>query len=96
MDFVSATTRPLGGTPPLLSIQDALREAEEMLTQFVVLYPDEGVLRSALRGAVAYQLSWFDAHLWAYAEHFGLPELFSEDFQHDRMYGSVRVVNPFI
>lgn len=80
----------------MLSIQDALREAEEMLTQFVVLYPDEGVLRSALRGAVAYQLSWFDAHLWAYAEHFGLPELFSEDFQHDRMYGSVRVVNPFI
>jgi predicted nucleic acid-binding protein len=50
---------------------------------------------TALRGAAAYQLSWFDAHLWAYAEHYGLNLLYSEDFQHDRLYGSVRVVNPF-
>ena len=39
---------------------------------------------------------WFDAHLWAYAEHYGLSELYSEDFQHDRLYGTVRVVNPFL
>jgi hypothetical protein len=32
-----------------------------------VLYPDEELLRIALRGAAAYQLPWFDAHLWAYA-----------------------------
>ena len=74
----------------------ALREAEEMVRQFTVLYPDEMLLRTALRGAVAYQLSWFDAHFWAYAEHFGLSELLSEDFQHDRLYGSVRAVNPFL
>lgn len=96
MEFVAAVTQPIGSRPPLLSGQDALREAEEMLSQFVVLYPDEGLLSTALRGAVAYQLSWFDAHLWAYAEHFGFPELLSEDFQHDRMYGSVRAVNPFL
>jgi predicted nucleic acid-binding protein len=30
------------------------------------------------------------------AEHYGLTELFSEDFQHDRLYGSVRAVNPFV
>jgi predicted nucleic acid-binding protein len=41
------------------------------------------------------RLSWFDAHLWAYAEHYGLAELLSEDLQHDRFYGSVRAVNPF-
>lgn len=96
VEFVAVVTRPIEGAEPLLSIQDALREAEEMLSQFVVLYPDEALLRTALRGAVAYQLSWFDAHLWAYAEHFGLPELLSEDFQHDRLYGSVRAVNPFL
>jgi predicted nucleic acid-binding protein len=95
VEFVSAATRPLRGSPPLLSPHDAMREAEEMLNQFVVLYPDERLLRTALRGAVAYQLSWFDAHLWAYAEHYGLDELYSEDFQHDRLYGSVRAVNPF-
>jgi len=96
MEFVAAVTRPLADSMPLLSVQDALREAEEMLRQFTVLYPDELLLRTALRGAVAYQLSWFDAHLWAYAEHFGLSELLSEDFQHDRLYGSVRAVNPFL
>ena len=48
-----------------------------------------------LRGAAAYRLSWFDAHLWSYAEHYGLSELISEDFQHDRLYGTVRAVNPF-
>jgi predicted nucleic acid-binding protein len=96
MEFVAAVTRPIGGAGALLSVPDALREAEEMLEQFTVLYPDEALLRTALRGAVAYQLSWFDAHLWAYAEHFGLPELLSEDFQHDRLYGTVRAVNPFL
>ncbi len=95
VEFVAVATHPIGGAEPLLSVHEALREAEEMLSQFVVLYPDEALVRTALRGAVAYQLSWFDAHLWAYAEHFGLSELFSEDFQHDRLYGSVRAVNPF-
>lgn len=67
-----------------------------MLAQFEILYPNEALLRLALRGAAAYQLSWFDAHLWAYAEHFGLTELISEDFQHDRLYGGVRIINPFL
>ena len=53
------------------------------------------MLRHALRGCAAYQLSWFDSHLWAYAEHYGLEEIYTEDFQHDRLYGTVRAVNPF-
>ena len=65
-----------------------------MLSQFGVLYPDEAVVRLALRGAAAYQLAWFDAHLWAYAEAHGLRELYSEDFQDGRLYGSVRIINP--
>lgn len=96
VEFVAAVTRPLAGGAPLLTAPDARREAEELLGQFEVLYPDAAVLRLALRGAAAYQLSWFDAHLWAYAEHFGLSHLLSEDFQHDRIYGTVRVINPFL
>jgi predicted nucleic acid-binding protein len=34
--------------------------------------------------------------MWSYAEHYGLPEILTEDFQHDRLYGTVRVVNPFL
>ena len=95
VEFVAAVSRPTSSGRPILPPMDARREAEEMLAQFEVLYPSETLLRTALRGAAAYQLGWFDAHLWAYAEHFGLAELWSEDFQHDRLYGTVRAVNPF-
>jgi predicted nucleic acid-binding protein len=97
VEFVAATTRPLdGGVETLLDPVDARREAEELLSQVDVLYPDQELLRIALRGAAAYQLPWFDAHLWAYAERYGLPQLLSEDFQHQRLYGTVAIVNPFV
>jgi predicted nucleic acid-binding protein len=95
VEFIPAVTRSLGGTGPLLSPADARREAEELLAQFEVLYPDEELLRIALRGAAAYQLSWFDAHMWAFAERYGIAELLSEDFQDGRLYGTVQAVNPF-
>lgn len=94
VEFVAAATRPLADGP-LLSLEEALREAEDLLSQFEILYPSEGLVRTAVRGCVLYQLSWFDAHLWAYAEHYGLSTLYSEDFQHDRLYGTVRVLDPF-
>jgi predicted nucleic acid-binding protein len=95
LEFVAVTTRVRGSDGArLLERPDALREAEEF-AQFTVLYPNEGVLRTALRGAAAYQLSWFDAHLWAYAEHYGLEEILSEDFEHGCLLGSVRIRNPF-
>jgi predicted nucleic acid-binding protein len=96
LEFVAVVTRVQRNGQPLLSGIDARREAEEMLTQFTILYPDEMLFRTALRGSAAYQLSWFDAHLWAYAEHFGLGEIVSEDFEHGRLYGSVRARNPFL
>ena len=96
VEFVSSVTRPRGRDKPLLSRAAAYREAEELLSQFVILYPTEPLVRTALRGAAAYQLSWYDAHMWAYAEHYGLTELLSEDFEHGRLYGTVRAVNPFL
>ena len=98
IEFVAATTRPqktLDGHS-LLSRSEAYREAEELLNHFIVLYPTEEVLLSAFRGAATYQLSWFDAHIWACAEVYGLPEILSEDFQHGRLYGTVKVRNPFL
>ncbi len=97
VEFVAAVTRVKASDGlPLLSPEDARREAEEFLSQFDVLYPTETLVRTALRGVAAYRLSWFDAHLWAYAEHYGLGEILSEDFQDGRLYGSVRVRNPFL
>jgi predicted nucleic acid-binding protein len=95
VEFFAAVSRPLKGFGPLLEPADATRETEELLLQFTILYPDERVLRSALRATAAYQLSWFDSQMWAYAETNGIRELISEDFQHDRFYGNVRTVDPF-
>lgn len=96
IEFVAAVSRPLRGAPPLLPLDEALLEAEQLLNQFPIVYPNEAVLRTALRGCSAYRLAWFDAQMWAIAEIHGLSPLYSEDFQHDRMYGTVRVLDPFL
>jgi predicted nucleic acid-binding protein len=97
VEFIAATTTPLTrGGSSILSADDARREMEEMLVQFEVLYPDEELVRIAIRGAATYRLSWFDAHLWAYAERFDLDTLWSEDFENGRLYGHVRTRDPFV
>jgi predicted nucleic acid-binding protein len=95
IEFVAAVTRPIAGNTSLLSVDEAHREVEDLLAQFPVVYPTENTLRTALRGAALYKLSWFDALLWAYADERGLDPLWSEDFQDGRLYGRVKVENPF-
>jgi predicted nucleic acid-binding protein len=98
VEFVAAVSRPrqeLGGAS-LLPLAEARLEAEELLAEYPVLYPTREVVLTALRGTAAYGLSWFDAHLWAYAEVYGVDEILSEDFTHGRHYGTVRAVNPFL
>jgi len=95
IEFVSVVTRSVRGTP-LLPLQEATQQAEGFMAEFPVLYPNDQLFRAALRGMAAYHLSWFDAHLWAYAEHYGIPEILSEDFEHGRMYGTVTMRNPFV
>ena len=95
VEFVTAVSRPQKESPPILPAEDARHEAEDLLNQFEVLYPNDAVVRTAIRGAATYHLAWWDAHLWAYAECYGLDELLSEDFTHGRFYGTVRAVDPF-
>jgi hypothetical protein len=68
IEFVAAVTRPIQGHV-ILQQADALREAEEFLKQFVVLYPNGAIVGEAVRACAAYQLSWFDAYLWANSEY---------------------------
>jgi predicted nucleic acid-binding protein len=98
LEFVAAVIRrrdDLGGKP-LLTLEQARLEAESLMAQFRIIYPDRDVVLTALRGTAMYGLSWFDAHLWAHAEVHGFPEILSEDFEHGRHYGGVRVVDPFL
>jgi predicted nucleic acid-binding protein len=96
VEFYAAVTRRSRDEAALLDTADAIRETEDLMLQFNVLFPTPETVRAALRAGVAYQLSWFDALMWAHAETSGIAELISEDFQHGRAYGSVRVRNPFV
>lgn len=96
IEFVSVVTRRKGYGNPLLPEEEAIRQAEGFMADFQVLYPNERVFRTALLGMATYRLPWFDAYMWAYATHYGIPELLSEDFEHGRRYGTVRVRNPFL
>ena len=95
VEFVNVVTKGRSGGRPILTREEAWRQAEDLLNEFPVLYPTEDVFRTALLGMAAYKFAWYDAHLWAYAEHYGLPEIISEDFEHGRIYGTVRIRNPF-
>lgn len=95
VEFVAVTTRALPGRPPLLGLRDAGRAVDGLMADFDVLWPTPEVLRTALAGRALHRLPWFDAHLWAFAEVHSIPVLLSEDFQDGRVYGRVRVVNPF-
>lgn len=98
VEFVAAVTRPRVelGDAPIMEHGDAVIRVEEFLRRFTILWPDEKVLRAALTGAQVYRMSWYDAHLWAYAEVHGVSEILTEDFEHGRYYGSVRIKNPFL
>jgi predicted nucleic acid-binding protein len=95
IEFISLVTRRKRDVEPLLANEEAIRQAEGLMADFQVLYPNERVFRMALYGKATYGLAWYDAHLWAYAEHYGLAEILSEDFEHGRKYGSVYIKNPF-
>src|SRR5262245_46608271 len=64
IEFVATVTRHSPKQAPILARENALREAEELLSQFTLLYPNETLVRTAIRGMATYQLSWFGAHLW--------------------------------
>ena len=94
VEFVAAITRPIARGVGILRREEALLQAEGILDQFPIVYPTEEDVRLATRGCTAYQLSWFDAHMWAYAEFYGLSPLFTEDFETGRRIGTVEIENP--
>lgn len=98
LEFFIAVTKPLRdlGGQSLMSRKMAIERIERFQRQFIILWPDADVLTAALNGVIKYGLSWYDAHLLAYAQVNDVSEILSEDFQHGRHYGRVRVVNPFL
>src|SRR5207244_7875721 len=96
IEFYAVVTREIHGTGRILDNVSATRATEEWLAVFDVLYPTADVVRAALRATAAYQLPWYDALMWGYAELNGLIEVIYDDFQHRRLYGRVRIVKQFL
>jgi predicted nucleic acid-binding protein len=94
VEFIRAVTRRRGDDGSILPQDEAVKHAEALLDTFPILYPTEVLLRLALRGMATYRLPWFDAHMWAYAEFYGLSPLYTEDFEPGTRIGTVEIVNP--
>ena len=53
VEFVNSAIRSRGGQSPLMTREDATRQAELFMVEFPVLYPNQHVFRAALLGMTA-------------------------------------------
>ena len=56
---------------------------------------DTGLVQMGLAYSRRFRISYWDAAILAAADRLGAPVLYTEDLNHNQLYGSVRVVNPF-
>ena len=57
---------------------------------------DVALVRAGIVLSQRFRISYWDAALIAAAEWLAAPILYSEDLSHNQVYGSVRVINPFL
>lgn len=76
---------------------------DDLLDQWLVLLGtcplvpvDESYVRAGLDLARRYGIHYYDAALLAAAGYLGAPIFYTEDLNHNQVYGSVRAVNPFL
>jgi predicted nucleic acid-binding protein len=68
----------------------------EELSQFPVIPVDANLVRTANLIAARFDVSYYDAAIIAAAERLDAAVLYSEDLNSGQIYGSVRVINPFL
>ena len=76
------------------SIDDAL-DWVEALEDYPCLPIDGALVRYGAELALRHTISYWDGAILAAAHRLGAHVLYTEDLNHDQLYGSVRVVNPF-
>ncbi len=77
-------------TPPMVS--EHLGQLARAMTVFP-LTPN--VVIEALRGVEEYELSYYDAQMWALAHLHQVPYLLSEDMDSGAILGGVMILDPF-
>ena len=91
-EFFSVSTRKL--SPPL-----SPNEALEQLNLFTRVWPVYDltplIVLEASRGVRDYQMSYYDAQIWATARLNQIPTIFSEDFNVGATLEGIQFANPF-
>lgn len=80
---------------PSLAWQDT-RDALEALATFEVVPANASLILDAHELSRVERLSWFDALIVEAAIRSGCERLYSEDLGHGRVFGTLRVSNPFV
>jgi predicted nucleic acid-binding protein len=74
-------------------------EARDSSIRYCLSWPilalTERTFLDALVGVFMYQLSYWDALIWATARENDIPNVVTEDQEHARLIGEVRYLNPF-
>jgi predicted nucleic acid-binding protein len=90
-EFVNATSRAKVALPAT-DIELWIDYLSSM--PFTVL--DSAIIRRGFWLRQRYQIQYYDAALIAAAERLGALVFYTEDLNHNQVYGSVRAVNPFL
>ena len=89
-EFFAAVTRK-----KLMPLDDAMAQVDDWQQLFPVVSAGGGTLARALGAVKRYQLSFWDAMLWATVHEASIATLLSEDFQHQQHIEGVQIINPF-
>jgi predicted nucleic acid-binding protein len=76
--------------------REAITRQLFLLERLEVVSVSGEIIRNGLELSETFGVSFWDAVILAAAHTARCETLWSEDFQHDRLYGSVRVRNPFL
>jgi predicted nucleic acid-binding protein len=78
-----------------LPANEMFKQVEYWQNAFPVFSLTPQIALEAARGVRDYQLSYYDAQIWASARLNQVPVIFSEDFQDGQILEGIRFVNPF-
>lgn len=90
-EFFAVVTRKLAKPLPVADARAALAS----LSAFRLVIPDAAMILAAVDLCESETLSWWDALIVEAARRAGCDVLYSEDLQHGRRFGRVRVVDPY-
>jgi predicted nucleic acid-binding protein len=79
-----------------MSLADAEQYLSITFRPLLVVHSSESLYGEALRLSDKHKLSWYDALILASALEAECAILYSEDFQHGRSFGDLKVRNPFL